>query len=87
MDLDGDSDDYDDGDEDEIDEDDRDGQGNNVEGSKVSQGVRGKWHSFKVSDPNNQLWHAKWKLSWNMHTLHARLCHVWPRFVCSVSAW
>ena len=30
--------------------------------------------------PNHQRWHAKWKLSWNMHTLHTRFLHVWRRF-------
>ncbi len=24
--------------------------------------------------PNHQRWYAKWKLSWNMHTLHTRFC-------------
>ena len=26
--------------------------------------------------PNHQRWHAKWKLSWNTYTSHARLCTV-----------
>ncbi len=37
--------------------------------------------------PNQQRWHAEWKLSWNMHTLDTRFCTFWHRFACSVGAY
>ena len=37
--------------------------------------------------PNQQLWHAYWKLGRNTHTLRTRFSHVWHRFACSDGAY
>ena len=40
--------------------------------------------SFCVCVPNQQRWHAKWKLSWNTYALRTHFLQAWRRLACSV---
>ena len=42
-------------------------------------------HACTCPVPNHQRWYAKWKLSWNMYTLHTRLCTFGPNLYSTLS--